>query len=489
MSDRHFDFVVVGSGPGGQKAAVCAAKEGQRVALVEQDAHLGGACVHHGTIPSKSLREVAIRSLRARRHEGASERRLEDVRIRELLGAVDDVVRSYAETVEAQMKRNGVEVIHGRASLLGPNEVGIQFRSGGTERVAARSIILATGSRPRHPDGVRVDHEHVLDADSILKLAYLPRSLAILGGGVIACEYASVFAALGVEVTIIDRGERPLAFLDHEISDLLAEELAAEGCRYLGGRTASAVTFDGVSSVEVALADGETICAEKVFVALGRTGCLESLNLEAAGLVASDRMALEIDEMGCTAVPGIHAVGDVAGPPALATSAMEEGRRAVMHALGREPGRFGGIVPTGIYTIPELASVGSTEREVRDAKGSAAVGRASFDDLARHQISGTGRGLLKVVADPDDGRLLGVHIAGEGATELVHIGQMALIAGATLRDLIEHVFNFPTLAEAYRVAALDCLNGMLAHEAKPEPAGARAVASAGPDGEGARHVE
>jgi len=455
---RSFDFIVIGSGPGGQKAAVCAAKSGRSVALIEQDRHLGGACVHYGTIPSKTLREVAVRAGRLR-HRGVEDHGvLETSSIRDLLGSVEDVVTNYASTVRSQMERNGVTVFHGRASFKGRNEIEVRHRTGDSDRLTAEFIILATGSRPRHPDEIAVDHEHVLDGDSILKLAYLPRSMIVLGAGVIACEYASVFASLGVDVTIVDRGERPLAFVDAELAALFQEDFEAAGGRYLGGRTISRLQFDGVSKIDLELSEGETISAEKVFVALGRSGCLETLDLDACGLVPTSRGALEVDDRGATSVPGVYAVGDVAGPPALATSAMEQGRRAVLHALDLPTGRFGASIPTGIYTIPELASVGATEFEILEQGGEVAVGRARFEELARGQIMGLTGGLLKIVANPDDGQILGVHSVGDGSTELIHVGQMALIAGARVDDLIENVFNFPTLTEAYRVAALDCAN-------------------------------
>jgi NAD(P) transhydrogenase len=288
--------------------------------------------------------------------------------------------------------------------------------------------------------------------------------MIVLGAGVIACEYASVFASLGVDVTIVDRGERPLVFVDAELTALFQEDFEAAGGRYLGGRTISRLQFDGVSKIDLELSEGETISAEKVFVALGRSGCLETLDLDACGLVPTSRGALEVDDRGATAVPGIYAVGDVAGPPALATSAMEQGRRAVLHALDLPTGRFGAKIPTGIYTIPELASVGATESEILEQGGEVAVGRARFEELARGQIMGLTGGLLKIVASPDDGQILGVHSVGEGSTELIHVGQMALIAGAKVDDLIENVFNFPTLTEAYRVAALDCANRIEALE-------------------------
>lgn len=457
MNER-FDFIVIGSGPGGQKAAIGAAKAGRSVALIEQDRFLGGACVHYGTIPSKTLREVAIRVRPAWNAESEEARQLESTSISNMLGSVEEVVSCYASTVKGQMERNGVKTFHGRASFVGVKQIEVRHRNGESEVLDAEFVILATGSRPRQVDGISVDHEHVLDGDSVLKLAYLPVSLVVLGGGVIACEYASIFARLGVGVTIVDRGERPLGFMDAELTECFLDEFQAAGGRYLGGRSISSMGFNGISKVQIEFEDDESVSAEKVLVALGRSGCFESLNLADCGLEPNNRGALDVDENGATSVPGIYAVGDIAGPPALATSAMEQGRRAIRHALDLPVGRFGEWIPTGIYTIPELASVGPSEVELCEAGAEIAVGRARFEELARGQIMGLRRGLLKIIADVEDRRILGVCVAGAGAAELIHVGQMAIIAGASIDDLIENVFNFPTLTESYRVAALDCAN-------------------------------
>lgn len=458
MSARY-DFAVIGSGPGGQKAAVCAAKAGCSVALIEREAQLGGACVLRGTIPSKTLRENALRVKRLREAAGllgvAAPAATE---LAQLMGRLHDVVRKYTGTIGAQLERNGIEHVHGRARFVSPHGLEVQSPDGSRHELEADHIVIAAGSEPRCPDGMPIDHEHVLDSDSILSLAYLPESLIVLGSGVIACEYASIFSTLGVDVTIIDRGPRPIGFLDEELSQAFRSEFEAGGGTYLPETRVGFIGFDGVSRVGVDLEDGAREEAEKVLVALGRTGCLASLNLEAAGLSATDRGTLDVDPHGRTAVSHIFAVGDVAGPPALATAAMEQGRRAVRAALDQGESRLAGLLPTGIYTIPEMASVGLTEAQAREAHGAVCVGRAGFGEVARGHIAGIEHGLLKLVADPHADRLLGVHVAGEGASELVHVGQMALFAGARVDDLIENVFNFPTLAEAYRIAALDARN-------------------------------
>ena len=470
MSER-FDFAVIGSGPGGQKAAVCAAKAGCRVALIERERELGGACVLRGTIPSKTLRENAMRVSRLR--DAAARLGVsppESVELAELVGRLNDVVQQYATTVGRQMERNGVVRFHGRGRFVSPHDLEIASPDGSTTQISADHVVVAVGSEPRVLDGIPVDHEHVLDSDSILSLAYVPESLIVLGSGVIACEYATTFAKLGVEVTIVDRGPRPLAFLDQELSSLFRQEFERAGGSYLPERRIGFIGFDGVSSVGVELEDGDRLEAEKVLVALGRSGCLSGLGLEAAGLEATERGTLEVDDAGRTAVEHIYAVGDVAGPPALATAAMEQGRRVVRAALGQGESRLAGLLPTGIYTIPEMASVGMTEEQAIDAHGAAWVGRAEFAEVARGQIAGFEFGALKLVAEPETGRLLGVHVIGETSSELVHIGQMALFANACVDDLIENVFNFPTLAEAYRIAALDARNRGIDEAEKPDDA-------------------
>lgn len=451
-----FDLVVIGSGPGGQKAAIQGAKAGRRVLLVERDAQLGGACVHRGTIPSKTMHEMARRIATFKELApalcGAEVRG--DLEVATLLSRLDGVIRSHVACMDGQIQRNGVELWHGRAAFADPHVVEV-LGVDRTRRCARGDVILvATGSRPRAPEGIPVDHAHVLDSDSILSLTYLPESLTVLGAGVIAAEYATIFALLGVRVVMVDRGERPLAFVDPELTARLLQVFERNGGRFLGGRAVSEVVWDGAGAVDTRLTCGESIRSEKVLVALGRVPNLEGLRLENAGLAPGPRGLLEVDGDGRTSVPHIYAAGDVVGPPALASVSMEQGRRAVRHALGLDPGARPTTVPVGIYTHPELAAVGLTEAQARE-QGECLVGRASFHELARGQISDLGDGLLKLVADAGGRRILGVHIAGESAAELVHIGQMAILGGMEVDDLIRNTFNFPTLAEAYRVAAFD----------------------------------
>jgi NAD(P) transhydrogenase len=452
---QKFDFVVIGSGPAGQKAAIQAAKSGQRVAVVEREATVGGACVHSGTIPSKSLREQALRYRAAhRRSRGTAE--LLDVPLSELLAGVAETVAAHDRYMAAQLERNQITLLRGRAHFRAPGLLSLRLPDGRTLDVMGDRVVIATGSRPRAPDNITVDHEHVLDSDSILSLPYLPRSLLVAGSGVIASEYASMLAALGCHVVQVDRSARPLAFLDAELTDCYLQELRNNGGDYLGGVELVGAAFDGVCRIECRLSNGETLHVDKVLVASGRLANVDTLNLAAAGVELAARGHIAVDDEFATNVPGIYAAGDVIGPPALASVSMEQGRRAACHALGLMVNQeLGSGPPSGIYTIPEMATVGSDEATVRRHLGGAMVGRARFAEIARGQIAGAQTGLLKLVADPDGRRVLGAQVVGDGAADLVHIAQMGIAAHFDIDAFIDNVFNFPTLAEAYRVAALD----------------------------------
>ncbi len=456
---ERWDVLVVGAGPAGQKAAVQAAKAGRRVLLVDRERAVGGECVHRGTIPSKTLRESAVylAGLR-RRSDGVFDVELSaDTKVESLMRRLDTVLRHHESFQADQIERNGITFRHGRARFVGPHDVEVSSVDGGKTLVHADVIVLACGSRPRVPKEVPVDHEHVLDSDSVLSMIYLPRSLTVLGAGVVAAEFASIFTALGVEVTMIDRQARPVSFLDPELTDVFVRELELDGGRFLPGRAVKSVTWDGYSSVVTRLDDGTEIRSEKLLCALGREANLRGLNVSGAGLVPTDRGLIAVDENGCTSVEGVYAAGDLIGPPSLATAAMEQGRRAVRHALGLPLNERPDVLPCGVYTIPEMACVGLTEEQAIERYGAALVGRARFDELARNHINANRCGMLKLVADARGERLLGAHIVGEGAAELVHVAQMALIGELPVDVFVENVFNFPTLAEGYRVAALDLL--------------------------------
>ena len=459
------DFVVIGAGPAGQKAAVQAAKAGRRVVLVEREGTIGGECVHRGTIPSKSLRQRAVdQSLRIRPGDPL------EAELPSLLGEVREIVSAHTRYMLAQLERNGIRVMHGQAVFLDAHRLRIDEVGGGAHELRGEHIVICTGSVPRRPADVPVDHEHILDSDSILSLAYLPQSLIVLGGGVIACEYASIFALLGVQVTMIDRNPRPLMFMDAELTEHFVAALRRRGGDFRGGVGVKGVEWDEIAAVQVQLEDGRVLEAEKLLSALGRVARLDGLHVERAGLAVDGRGVLPVNSYGQTAQPHIYAAGDVIGPPSLASTSMEQGRRAARHALGLELHGDDEMIPSGVYAVPEMACVGLTEDAARARDPGIVVGRASFDEIARGQIADAREGMLKMIAG-SDGRILGVHIVGEAATELVHIGQLAMLGGATADAFIDHVFNFPTCAEAYRVAALQIASQLLARQqaAPPDP--------------------
>lgn len=451
----HYDIVVIGSGPAGQKAAIQGAKAGKRVAVIEREPGVGGGCVYRGTIPSKTLRESALQLERTKQSSTTLDVRVSpNIPVASLMRRVDDVVKAHGIYMENQLRRNGISFFHGRAKFCSATLIEMLSIDGVKQLITADTIVIATGSRPRAPVGIPIDHEHILDSDSILSMIYLPRSLTVLGGGVVASEYASIFAALGVHVTLVDRADRPLQFLDEELVRMFVQSFEQGGGRYCAGQAVKDVRWDGISQVVTTLLDGQMIKSDKMLVAVGRQPNLEDLNLSATGLTLTEKGTLAVNEHCQTAIPHIYGVGDLLGPPGLASSAMEQGRRAVCHALGLQEGRSSDI-PIGIYTIPEMASIGLDEAAGRARYREVLVGRARFDEIARGQISGICNGLLKLVADPTGEYLLGVQIVGEGATELIHVGQIALQHAGTIDSFVENIFNFPTLAEGYRIAALD----------------------------------
>ena len=467
-STEAWDVVVIGSGPAGQKAAVQAAKAGKRVCVVERELGVGGACVHRGTIPSKTLRETALHMTELRRRLGAHVK-VEippDLQLASLMDRVQSVVSAHVDYQTRQLRRNGIEQLHGRARFVDAHTVAVDAIHGRSRLLRGELIVIATGSRPRSPEGVPIDHEYVYDSDSILGMAYLPRSLTVLGSGVIASEYATIFAALGVQVTMIDRAERPLSFLDREILDRFVESFEAHpGCVFVGKSRVSSVAWNGVDAVVTTLDNGWEVKSERLLCALGRVANIEDLAIERAGLHVSDRGYLPVDADCRTRVQHIFAIGDVIGPPSLASAAMEQGRRAMRAALHLPVSDGHDLIPVGIYTLPEIASVGIAEAEAKTAGREILVGRARFAELARGQISGTQDGLLKLVVDADSKRLLGCQIVGEGATELVHLAQIAMMTNSDVTLFVEKIFNFPTLAEAYRVAALEIAGQLAARSA------------------------
>ena len=471
-----WDVVVIGSGPAGQKAAVQAAKAGKRVCVVERERGVGGACVHRGTIPSKTLRETAmhISAFRSRIGRHVKVEMPPDLQLASLMDRMESVITAHVTYQSAQMQRNGIEQVHGRARFVDDHTLAIESIYGQGRLLRGEIVVIATGSRPRTPPEVPVDHEHIFDSDSILSMAYLPRSLVVLGGGVIASEYATIFAALGVQVTMIDRADRPLAFLDREILDRFVEDFEAHpGCVFVGNATLQSVAWDGIDTVVTRLSNGWEARSDKLLCTLGRVANIDGLCIEAAGLATNPRGHIPVDANCRTAVPHIFACGDVIGPPSLASASMEQGRRAMRAALDLPLGVGSELIPTGIYTIPEISSIGLSEAEATKKFGSCLVGRAKFAELARGQIAGAQDGLLKLIAEPGSMRILGAQIIGEGATELVHLAQMAAMADFDVGMFVEKIFNFPTLAEAYRVASLDILGKVAQAAAAPAVVGGR----------------
>lgn len=454
---NEFDVIVIGSGPAGQKAAVQAAKAGKTVALIEQDRYLGGACVHRGTIPSKTLRENALRVKSMRENAVLCDFELaEDTEMATLIDRLGSVIDAHDRFMVQQIERNDITRIHGRAHFSTRNTLMIESVDGHLENFSATNFVIASGSVPRHPEGIPVDHENIFDSDSILTMMYLPPSLTVLGGGVIASEYASIFQALGVNVTMIDRYPRPLGFMDEDLVERFLGTFEAMGGTWIGNRTVEQVEWDGVSQVITRCNDGSEYSSSKLLVAAGREANIAELGLDALDLVLSEHGHIRVDEYLRTSIENIFAAGDVIGPPSLASASMEQGRRASCNALGIEVGAMSSLIPSEIYSIPELSGVGMTEQSARE-QGEIIVGSARFDEISRGQISGIRDGLLKIICDAKGEKILGVQIVGEGATELVHIGQMAILSDSPVDIFVENIFNYPTLAEAYRVAALSVI--------------------------------
>lgn len=454
-----YDLVVVGGGPAGEKAAAQAAFWGRRVAVIERSPRPGGAMVG-GAVSSKTMREAALYLTGFQRRD-TYEIGIEltpEVATERLRRRTDDVVEMMTESVIGNLRRHGVDVVHGEASLGPDRSVVVQPADGGAPRtLSATAIIIATGSRPFHPPGIPFDDVDVLDSDAAAMLDRPLRSLVVVGGGAVGCEFASIFTALGADVTLVDSGERLLPYMDGEIAALLAATFRSVGMRIVqnGGRATAARTASGL---RVDLAGGEALAPEKVIFATGRVGNTEGLGLEAAGVATDDRGRVLVDDEYRTTADGIYAAGDVIGPPALASVSMEQARIAACCAFDLPLKRTSDLLPPyGVYSVPEVAMVGLTE-EAAAAQGiDYAAGRARFAANTRAAISGAIDGMVKLVFERDTLRLLGVHVLGEAATELVHLGQAVLHFGGTIEYFIHSTFNVPTMSEAYKYAAYDGL--------------------------------
>jgi NAD(P) transhydrogenase len=453
-----FDLVCIGSGPAGKTAAIQAAKSGFRAAVVERESQVGGVCLLTGTIPSKALREQALRYRRMRTSASALSVELGGgTPLSALLRGVDRVIIGQDQYLRAQLERNRVTLIRGLGALKSANRVEVRRLDGSRVELEASRVLIATGSRPRHVANVEVDHEHVLDSDSILSLSYLPNTLIVLGSGVIACEYASIFAALGCQVTLVDKAAEPLGFLDAALRKGFCAGLEAMGGRYLAGAEVLQASFDGISEVAVRLKDGGLLTANIVLAAFGRVANIDGIGLDRLRLSLSARGHLQVDERFETNIPGVFAAGDAIGPPSLACAAADQGRRAALAAFDLGGPARVDLLPTGVYTIPEIACVGVSETDALRDRRDFVVGRANFSEVARAHIAGEPAGFLRLLCERGSMRVLGAQAIGEGATDLVHLGQFAIATQATAEYFVDHMFNFPTMAEAYRIAAFDCL--------------------------------
>ncbi|HEX5615267.1 MAG TPA: Si-specific NAD(P)(+) transhydrogenase [Acidimicrobiia bacterium] len=452
------ELAVIGSGPGGQRAAIAAAKLGARVALVEKHDAVGGVWVHTGTIPSKTLREsiVYLTGLHQREVYGRSYRLKRDITVRDLAMRADHVQAREADVVRDQLTRNRVEILHGTAEFVDPHRLLVRGPRGDTQ-VIADHIVIATGTRPARPESIAFDGRVVVDSDSVLELDHVPESVTVVGAGVIGVEYASMFAALGCRVTLVERRDRMLEFCDDEIVDALQFRLRDLAVSFRLGEEVAAVEVRGERALTT-LCSGKQMVSDLVLYSAGRHGVTDALRLDRAGLAADDRGRLVVGPTYRTAVDHIYAVGDVIGFPALASTAVEQGRIAAHDALGVRAPAMGSLVPFGIYTIPEIGFVGATERELTSAAVPYEVGTARYRELARGQIQGDTHGMLKLLVSPSERTLLGVHAIGMGSAELVHLGQVTMALGGTVDTIGEMIFNVPTLAEAYKVAAFDAMN-------------------------------
>jgi NAD(P) transhydrogenase len=475
-----YDLIVIGSGPAGQRAAIQGAKLDKKVAIVEKTTVVGGVSVNLGTIPSKTLREAALdlSGFRSREFYGASYTVKENITIQDLLVRTNQVINHGIDIARHQLMRNHVEVISATASFVGPHTLKLDMIDGRTSRtITAGVIVLATGTETTRDSHVPLDGRRIFTSDDILHLDELPRSIAVVGAGVIGCEYASILAALGVRVTLIDARHRLLPFIDDEIADELCHHLRDSRVTLRLGESVDrleVVETETGERVRLHLESGKTILAEKAFYSVGRTGATGRLNLEAAGIDPDARGRIVVDKHYRTSVPHIYAAGDVIGFPALASTSMEQGRRAVCHAFGVPATSVPALFPYGIYSVPEISMVGKTEEELTKAGVAYEIGKARYKEIARGQIVGDVTGLLKLIFHSETRKLLGVHIIGEGASELIHIGQAVLSFGGTIDYFVNTVFNYPTLAECYKVAAFDGTNRLPSYHEEPDDRAAAA---------------
>jgi NAD(P) transhydrogenase len=455
----HYDLLVIGTGPAGQKAAVQAAKLGKKVGIIERKEVVGGVSTNTGTIPSKALREAVLylAGFRQRTLYGAEYRLKKTITIEDLAFRANYVIKNGIETVQNQMARNGIDLIYGEASFIDPHRINIQ-RAGTTTEHRAHVIVIAVGTEPARPAEIPFDEKTIIDTDGLLTLKHLPTSMVIVGGGVIGTEYASILAMIGVPVILIDKRPRLLEFVDAEIIAALQKQMTAIGVTIYHEEEVVAIRKNTDGQVTVSLTHTPPISTSTLMYAIGRVGATKRLNLEAVGLTPDTRGRMIVNDHFQTAVPHIYAVGDVIGFPALASTSMQQGRHASCHAFGHPDHTDTDLLPYGIYAIPEISMVGRTEEELTKAEVPYGVGIAHYREIARGQLIGDETGMVKLLFHRHSRALLGVHAIGEGATELIHIGQAVMAFQGRIDYFIDTIFNYPTLAECYRVAALDGIN-------------------------------
>lgn len=460
MDVNEYDLVVIGSGPAGQKGAICAAKMRKKVAIIDRKRTIGGVCVHTGTIPSKTLREAVLylSGFRQRSFYGRGYVLKDRIAMSDLVFRAQAVMAREIEVIKAQLRRNQVTTVEGDARFVDPHTIEVRTEEG-TQLLHAHHVLIACGTRPAHSDDIPVDGKRIFDSDQVHCLEEVPRDLVVVGAGIIGLEFASMFAAVGVKVTLLDQRPTLIDFADREIVESLCFQLRQLGTVFRLGEKVVSVGFDAERDrVFARLQSGKNVHGQGLLYAVGRQANSDRLNIEAAGLTSDGRGKLVVNENFQTTVEHVYAAGDVIGFPALASTSMEQGRLASCHMFGK-PGRMiPNLIPYGIYTIPEISMVGYTEEQLTKEKTPYEIGLARYAELAKGQMLGDEQGLLKLLFDPESLKILGVHVIGDRAAEIVHIGQAVLSMGGTLEYFRDTVFNYPTLAEAYKVAALDGLN-------------------------------
>jgi NAD(P) transhydrogenase len=454
-----FDLVCIGSGPAGQRAAVQAAKLGKRTAVIEKRQCIGGVCLVTGTIPSKTFREAVISFTGRPGIDGFSAR--SKPTLEQLLGRVGSVIQREADILQDQLGRNEVELVRGSAAFLDEHTLCVDTGQG-VRQLTTDKVLIAVGTQPSEPRGVKADGLTVITSDQLLELKRLPRTLAVVGAGVIGIEYASMFASLGIKVTVIDKRPRPVEFMDFEIIDELIHQLRNRDVAFRLGEAVDKIEVvnNGSAHGVILLESGKRIVADLVLFSVGRVGATEELHLQNAKLTPDDRGRLTVDARFATAMPNIYAAGDVIGYPSLAATSSEQGRLAACNMFGVAAEPMSQNFPIGIYSIPEMSLVGATEEQLTAKKVPYETGTARYREIARGQILGDDTGLVKLLFHRDTGKLLGVHAIGTGATELIHVGQAVLTLGGGIEYFLNTIFNYPTLAECYKVAALEAANKM-----------------------------